>query len=61
MVTYPHSPGTQAMPYRVTDTWGTYSIFDIPPRSLMDFLYPTYNRLTKEQRKRIENLFIIFL
>jgi hypothetical protein len=27
---YPHSPGVQAVPYRVIDTWGKYSIVDTP-------------------------------
>ena len=30
IVAYPHSPGVQAMPYGVIDTWGKYSIVDTP-------------------------------
>jgi hypothetical protein len=27
---FPHSPDAQAVPYRVIDTWGRYSIVDSP-------------------------------
>jgi hypothetical protein len=30
MVAYPPPPGVQAVPYRIIDTWGKYSIVDTP-------------------------------
>jgi hypothetical protein len=47
--TYPHSPGAQAVPYRVIDTRGKYSIVFVPPCSLMVFLPPLHNQLSNEQ------------
>jgi len=39
--TVAYSPGTQAMPDRVIDTWGSYSIVDIPPLFTLGLLTPS--------------------
>jgi len=57
MVAYPHLPGVEAMPYRVIDKWGTYSIVDTPHVHLWSS-YPLY--ITSFQTSRgniVENLF----
>jgi len=54
----PCYPETQAVPYRVTDTWGKYSIVDTPYVHLWSS-YPLY--ITSFQTSRgniVENLFI---
>jgi hypothetical protein len=56
MVAYP-TPLYLAVPYRVIGTWGTYSIVDLPPCSLMVFLPPLYNLLSNKQGIGVENLF----
>jgi hypothetical protein len=52
-----HSPGAQAMPYRVIDNCGRYSIVDTPTYALMVFFPPLYNQLSNAQGKGVENLF----
>ena len=57
MVAYPHSPGALAVPYRVIDTLGTYSIVDTPYVHLWSS-YPLY--ITSFQTSRgniVEKLF----
>jgi len=56
-VAYPHPSGVQSMPYSVNDTWGTYSIIDIPPVFTYGLLIPINNWLSNVLGVKIENLF----